>query len=308
MDLQTKIEKNLKFKANFKHIPYKDKVFRAYDELINTDPKDIMSRWWDEWDNMLWGIYWWKIYVIGANTGIWKSTFVNQICNNVSNQWFRVVKYSLEDRMEDIWKEEIFYTVNRIRSNQWKQWYGWIDFVNWKLNKDDEFLTVLNKACELLVEKTNLIELDKKKSVMIDDLCDLMEQECAKWARLFAIDHLHYFNMDWEERRDLQIQNVMHRINEICRKRNVAVIMVAHYKKGSDDYEPSLDEFKDWASIKQVANIVIQITRDFDKNDSVFHITKMRWPIKPEKLSTTFDLWKFEYSFTKKKDSKDEFF
>ena len=32
------------------------------------------------------------------------------------------------------------------------------------------------------------------------------------------------------ERHDLEIQNVMHQINEIARKYNVAVFLIAHYK------------------------------------------------------------------------------
>jgi hypothetical protein len=43
MDLETKIENKLNFKNNFEHIPYKEKIFRAYQELINTDPSSIMS-------------------------------------------------------------------------------------------------------------------------------------------------------------------------------------------------------------------------------------------------------------------------
>ena len=308
MWLQEKLEWNLQFKKHFKHIEYKDKIVGAYQSVLDTDPKKIIKWGWEEWDKMLWGIYWWKIYVVGASTGIGKSTFINQVCNNVSNQWFRVVKYSLEDRMEDIGKEEIFFAVNRLRFRQWKKFYEWIDFVNWELNGDEEFLECINKACDNLIKKENLIELDKTKSVSIDDLVRLMEEECARGTKLFAIDHLHYFEMDGKERHDLQIQNVMHRINEITRKYNIAVILVAHYRKNNDEIEPSLDEFKDWSAIKQVANIVIQITRDFDTNESTFHITKIRWPIKRSKLVSWFDMHLFEYSFTKSKESKDEYF
>ena len=68
----------------------------------------------------------------------------------------------------------------------------------------------------------------------------------------------------------------MHLLNEIARKYNIAVILVAHYRKGSDNYNPDPDEFKDGSAIKHVANVIIQITRDFDSNKSTFHITKLR--------------------------------
>jgi hypothetical protein len=48
------IEKELKqeydFQTNFQHIGYKDKIYRAYEELMNTDPKKIIKRGWEEWD------------------------------------------------------------------------------------------------------------------------------------------------------------------------------------------------------------------------------------------------------------------
>lgn len=305
MDLHTKISKEIQFKDNFAHIPYKDKIARAYEELLDTDPNKIMKRWRNEWDSMLGGIYGWKVYAIGANTWVGKSTFVSQVCNNVSNQWWRVVKYSLEDRMEDIGKEDIFYMVNRLRKKDKQKWYWWVDFINWKLNDDEEFKTYLYKACDILIEKNNLVELDKTKQVSIEDLIKLMEEECKKGTKLFVVDHLHYFDMKNDERHDLQIQNVMHRINEIARKNNVAVFIVAHYRKGSNDMQPNPDEFKDGSAIKQVANIIIQITRDFELNESEFHITKMRWPIRPQTLRTKFNLETYEYEFTKSEQSKE---
>lgn len=299
-EIERELKEEYNFQNNFTHIWYKDKIYRAYEELINTDPKKIIKRGWDEWDNLLWWIYWWKLYVIWANTWVGKTTFVNQVCNNVSNQGYRVTKYSLEDRIEDIGKEEIFYTINRLMGRDKKKPIDWISFVNNTCY--DEISDYIMKACEILIEKNNLIELDKQKQVSIDELLRLMEEECERWTKLFAIDHLHYFEMaDSKERHDIQIQNVMHKLNELARRKNIAIILVAHYRKWSDNDYPSYDEFKDWSAIKQVANIIIQITRDFDNNDGIskFHITKIRWPIKPKILETNFNLSTFEYGFRK---------
>jgi predicted ATP-dependent serine protease len=106
----------------------------------------------------------------------------------------------------------------------------WISFVN--NTCPNEVTPYIMKACEILVEKNNLIELDKQKSVNIDELLRLMEEECDRGTKLFAIDHLHYFEMlDSKERHDIQIQNVMHKLNEIARNKNISIILVAHYRK-----------------------------------------------------------------------------
>lgn len=201
--------------------------------------------------------------------------------------------------MEDIGKEELFFAVNRLRYKDRKEKYERCDFVNHEI-QTDEFYNYLWLACEEL-SKSDITEIDKERQMTIDDLCILMEWECDNWVKVFAIDHLHYFEFkDIWERLDLQIQNVMHRINEIVRKRNVAVFLIAHYKNNVWTWEPSPDRFKDGASIKQVANMIIQIEREAsDSNQSRFYITKMRWPIKPPELETAFDLWKFEYAFKK---------
>jgi hypothetical protein len=82
----------------------------------------------------------------------------------------------LEDRIEDIGKEEIFYTVNRLMGKDKKKPIDWISFVNNTcLNEIHDYII---KACEILIEKNNLIELDKEKQVNIDELIKLMEEEC----------------------------------------------------------------------------------------------------------------------------------
>lgn len=291
---------------SFKHIPYKEKISRASTELSNTDPEKVMQWWWEKRDDMLWGIFWGKIYLIGAISGNWKSTFVNQVCRNVSATWVKVAKYSLEDRMEDIWKEEIFYLANRLRISDWLPPYKRSWFVCNKYEHRPELAADFKKYTDRAIKELselNIVELDKSKAVTIKDLVYLIEEESKKWTRLFVIDHLHYFERESNERKDIQITNAMHSINEVARKHNVAVLLVAHYRKNVDkDDEPELAWFKDWASIVQVSNIVIQIQRDFDKDTTKFHFTKIRWPIKPGFIETKFNLKTFEYEFVKSKD------
>jgi hypothetical protein len=57
-----------------------------------------------------------------------------------------------------------------------------------------------------------------------------MEEECDRGTRVFVIDHLHYFQFENDNiRMDLQIENAMKAINEVARKRDVAVFLIAHY-------------------------------------------------------------------------------
>ncbi len=318
-DVRTLVEKeNIQFKQqvkqdkkedivkdtneNFTHISYKDKISRAYEEIKSTDPDKIIKRWWEERDNILWWIYKGKIYTIWAPSWVGKTTFVNTVVSNVAKQWWSVIRYSLEDRIEDQWKEELFDVVNRLRVKEGFKPYRWTKFTNNEYN-DAPFWRYMDLAVKELW-KLKIEELDKTKALNVDNLIELMEQ-ASKWgADMFVIDHLHYFEMSWDERHDLQIQNSMQRINEVARKHNVAVFLVAHYRNTTTEWKPHTSDFKDGAAIKQVSNIIIQIVPEIE-HLTKFKLTKVRGRIKWDReFICEFDLDTGEYSFEKSEKQK----
>lgn len=285
----------------FKHITYKEKMDLSFDELINTDPNSIIKFGWKLWDEKLWWIYWWKIYVVWWESWIGKSTFVNKLSNSLSKQWIKVTKYSLEDRMQDIGKEDLFVYANRVRYKHNQPLWNFVDFmnneyfhINWKYY-DENNIIYLKKWKEILEEDNkNIVELDKYRQVTIEDMVRLMEEEAGKWTKVFFIDHLHYFKKTWEQRTDLEIESIMHDINEIARKYNVAVFLLAHYRK-LNDKEAGNDSFKDAAWIKQVANIIIHISRDWDMTKFTFG--KIRWKIKCKWFLWYYDIATDSYTW-----------
>lgn len=313
MNLDTRwLLKRIETGKSFKHIPLSDKLSRWYEELKKTKPEEIVKRWRQQRDDTLWGIYWWKIYVVWCETWWGKTTFINQVVESVSDQWWRVVRYSLEDRLEDSAKEALYRTVNRLRKKDWLKWWRRVDFVNNDI-QDSTFRDYVNRALVKLWEKENIVELDKEKQVTIQDMVSLIEEEAMNGARVVTIDHLHYFNFSWDKRLDLEIADVMHDINEVARKFNIAIFLVAHYKNTTGEKywdRPDPSYFKDAASIKQVANIIIQIQRDFDPDEpnplTKFWFTKTRWPINTYTLDTTFNISTYEYDFTKSETSSSQ--
>lgn len=288
------------FASSFKHIPYEEKMNKSVAELLWTNPSDIIKFWWSLWDEKLWWIYWGKIYAVWWESWIWKSTFVNNLCNSLSKQWIKITKYSLEDRMEDIWKEDLFVYCNRVLFKEWKQLWNYVDFMNneyfhknWKYYNPNN-INYLMKAQQLLnSHNKNITELDKTKQVNIWDMVKLMEEEAKAWTKVFFIDHLHYFKKSWWQRTDLEIENIMHDINEICRIYNVAVFLLAHYRKLNWE-SPTNDAFKDASWIKQVANIIIHISREWDMTKFTFG--KIRWKIKCKWFLWTYDIWLDAYT------------
>lgn len=292
---------------NFEHISYQEKLVRASNELLKTNPREVIKRWWRQFDYHLWGIYWGRIYLVGAETGAGKTTFVNIVCANIAKQWHRVVRYSLEDRLEDKGKEDLFYEVNRIRIAENKYPYIYTEYYNneywhkdWKCY-DAEFEMYMQKAIKSL-SRLKITELDKSKQVNISELEILIKEEAVKGTRVFLIDHLHYFEMSNTERRDLEIQNVMQRLNDVVRNYNLTLFLVAHYSNSKAlDWKPFPWMFKDWASIKQVANIILQIKSDRETWAVEIYFTKLRWGHRVEwgVIHWQFNLQTYDYTFDK---------
>ena len=88
----------------------------------------------------------------------------------------------------------------------------------------------------------------------------------------------------------------MHDLNEIARKYNVAIFLVAHYRKLNSS-DPNNDSFKDASAIKQVSNIIIHITREWDNWLTKFTFGKIRWKIKLKRLKWNYDIWTDSYTW-----------
>ena len=63
-DLEQSLKTSISVSHNFKHISYAEKIAWAYQELMDTDPNLIIKRWREERDNILWGIYTGKVYLV----------------------------------------------------------------------------------------------------------------------------------------------------------------------------------------------------------------------------------------------------
>ena len=252
-----------KSKLDFEIITHQESLDEWIVELLNTDPSKAMSWWYEAFDNKLWYILPWQLILLWWTTWTWKSSFANIVAQNISNQWIKVWKFTLEDRHQDKKKQEIYYEIWKIRKKKWLPNFPMNEFmINW-CNIDEE---ELYQARENLVRKNkNILEIKKNTEVRINIdslellIKELIKQECA----LIVIDHLNEFEMTWDkDRNDLKIEETMYKIKDIWRRYNIAIILIAHYKKLWKDNKPNDESFKDSIAITQVANKVIHLYRD----------------------------------------------
>lgn len=266
----------------FALIDYSEWLDKWYKELDERTEASVMSRWFEKFDNHMWYILPWQLTVIWWVTWVGKSTIVNQIANNVARQWFKVARYSLEDRLEENRINDIYYEVNNIRTKRKESMPTHSKFEAKLFNEDDYpwiLLDIQTAIKNLKNYNKGIIDLAHKKMVDIHELENLFKDVVMnKWVSLVMIDHLHYVKFEKNERHDLAIENFMHQLNDLLRKFNVACILVSHYRKLQKDEEPDNNSFKDGAAIAQVANKVIHITKDVDEiNDEAWEWKSVKY-------------------------------
>lgn len=279
---------------DFEIVPYEENLDDWMTELVSTNPEDAMSWGYQAFDDKLWYILPWQLIVIWSITWWWKSTLVNQLAQNISAQWINVGKFTLEDRHQDIKKKELYYEIGKIRKKQNLSNYPINEFmINW-VNIDEQ---LLSQARNNLANKNkNIFEIKKNtdKRINIDKLEILIKELIDKSCKLVIIDHLNEFELSWDkERNDLKVEETMYKIKDIWRRYNVAIILIAHYKKLWKDAEPNDESFKDSMAIAHVANKVIHLYRDKLNEDWLTEviITKNR--------DNPFGTWRLQLNYEK---------
>ena len=302
---KTKQESQLDFEI----VNYSENLDDWLVELLETNPEMAMSWWYAAFDNKLWYILPWQLIVLGWVTWSWKTTFANQVWQNISNQWIKVGKFVLEDRHQDKKKIELYYEIGKIRKKQWLKNYPINEFmINWVWVDENE----LHKAKENLLRKNkNILEIKKnsEKRINIDKLEFLVKDLVWQWCKLVIVDHLNEFELTGDkDRNDLKVEETMYKLKDIWRRYNIAIILIAHYKKLGKDNKPNDESFKDSMAITHVANKVIHLYRD-KLNEDWFTdviITKNREnPYWTWVLELNFDKDDWEYTNIKSKKQLD---
>jgi len=290
--IQSKIKKDYEIRS------YQSLLDEWLDELLNTDPTKAISWWYKELDNKLWYILWWELVVVWWLTWSWKSTFVNNISNNVSRQWFKVGRFTLEDRQQSKRKEELYYAVWKARKRKWLTNYPKYKFMINDIDNQAQLKIELTEAkWNLLSDNKNIYDVVNNTTwvMHISKMEALIQDFVNKWVNVIIIDHLHYFkfDVDKKDRKDEMLEQIMQQINSFCRVYNIFIMLVAHYKK-IWWARPDDESFKDAVAIAQVPNKIIHVHRDKMKEDALTEliITKNReWFTWVLELNYDTDTW-----------------
>jgi len=238
------------------------------EELKNTNPDDVISWGYKSLDDKIWYILPWQLILVWGTTWTWKSTFTSEIAKNISKQWKTVLKFTLEDRLQDRKKQDLYYDININRRKNWLNWYPYNDFFSNDIKNN--LIIEEKKEARLRLKKDNKwiydVVRNKDTQMWIVDVETIIKKWIEKGVKLIVLDHLQEFKVESSnERQDLRIEETMYNIKNLSRKYNIAIILIAHFKKL--EWRPNLNSFKDTIAISQVSNKVLLLYRNLLEED-----------------------------------------
>lgn len=281
-------------------------IQRWINELHNLNQNDTISWWYNELDEKIWFIKPWELVIFGWTTWTWKTTFINQIAKNVSKQNKKVLKIILEDRNEDLFLKDLFFEINKIRKWKWKDPYNYNEFFTNQMKlKNSEYNTEINLAKKRLErENINIFTIKKNtyEQIDLDHLDKIIQEWIRRNVKLFVIDHLQEFKVEWErnEKLNKKISDMMYKIKGMAEYYKIVIFLVSHFRK--TEWVPNENSFLDSIAISQVANKIIILHRDKLENwwetDIIIAKNREKWDW-TWKITTKYTYRENAYSLTK---------
>ena len=288
------------YQEEFEIVNYEETLLEWIDELYQTDPKTAIKWGFEELDNKLWYIFPWQLILVWGTTGTWKSTFVWEIAKNISRQWNKVLKFTLEDRLQDRKKQDLYVCVNKNRKMNWLTPYPYNEFMSNNIKNTLVKKEIETAKVNLIEENRNIKEIRRQNEKQIDiwTLEMIVKKWIEMWCKTIVLDHLQEFKVEWDkERQDLRIEEMMYKIKNIARKYKITIILIAHFKKV--EWKPSENSFKDSISVAQVPNKVLLLHRDKLEPDSLTDLIIVKNREKPDwtwTIQMNFDITEMKYT------------
>lgn len=253
-------------------VNWKDSFHNETDERHNLDPDSLCNFGIKFLDDCLVGILKDDLVVIGADSGVGKSTLSLMIAKHNAKRGKRVGVFFLEggsiEAMRRIkWQDicEYYYSEVKVKNVN-------MNYINWVMNKTP---SVINEIECMLYEKykdiykNNLFLYETKTGFGIEDLLSslvLFTTEYKKKPDLLIIDHLQYFSLTEEETEISAITKILREVKSITEYSKIPIILVSHLKKKYKGRGlPDQEDFYGSSNIPKISSASIILTPNLER-------------------------------------------
>lgn len=209
-------------------------------------------------DDKIGGIYDEDLLIVGAESGIGKSTIAEIIAFNCVEQKVKPALFSLENFAGNTVDKKAF-ELFKARTAQWNlKFRQWIDIKNRTPSLTDDDVAIAEK----LAYKMNLIERTNK-DYTIDKLEEDFKKVVEAGCEVIILDHLDYFDA-YEKDNDLQhTKRLMKTIRRLQDQYKVAVIGFSQLRKNIDRniIIPTYDDLYGSGDKVKQATLVLMVAR-----------------------------------------------
>lgn len=299
-------------------------------ERKNLNPDNLCSFGISVLDDAMYKIFPDDLIILGADSGIGKSSLVLNIALHNARQGKIVALFFLEGGHNEAirrikWRMICNEYYSKPRAEQIE-----MDYMLWRANdlrvRDlasieaivDEKLKFLLKENFFIYDISPTFGIDENQvnyKKIYDGLLDFFDG--MEWGKikykldLLIIDHLHYFDMDDGSRltEAEKLTKAVRMCKEISDIHKIPIILVSHLrKKGRDRGLPDQEDFHGSSNIPKIATDAIVIAPAYDLQDNanliyptLFRFTKSRRGLKPNYAAlVNYDLNKNAYEETYK--------
>lgn len=165
-------------------------------------------------------------YLVYADTNVGKSVFVVNMVVSLAKRGVKCIYFDLENSM-DMTVERMMYSANdgKVTLNEWRKAVA---------TKNSEFTDKHIDALEPYLGNVSVWDLNKLNDrfgeILWEGVKKCSEEAIRGGAQVIVIDHLHYFSPG--ETDHSVLGEVSRQLNNLAAIHNVAVLLVAHTRKG----------------------------------------------------------------------------
>jgi len=258
------------------------------------------------------GLYKKQLVVIGAKSGIGKTTLALQIADNVAKEGNDVLVFSLEMAKEELIARSIsrlmflkaiddkIGTYHALSQRDILRGIGlYKEGVEAQITKD-LYQYAINEYKEKIASNMYIEELDIENSITIEKIRERVQEQVkiTKKQPLVIIDYLQIIQNKDKYLSDKQaIDKIVVGLKRLARDENITIILISSFNRTSYNQESTNASFKESGSIEYTSDITIAIDKTESKeyNDVMTIKTMKNRNEKPQKLINVSFYGKYSY-------------